>query len=259
MPIQSYLMMYFAGSGWQYGKRKISAMSNQEFNDLTPQALLQQHSDELKDVLPTLEKTLDDVTPLIGTLIAQYGDFIREAIKAVPEFAGNVFGEQAGSNLESNLSGFNEILKTISGMLPTMPEADARLVTAAIVATPPSAPYVAPATLSQETIDRLDAHEIELAMKASAELAESGGLGNIEPQLALGAGAPRKAGQSQILERTKLIKEISDQGNFIGTYIHTLATPDSHSSHMADLEYQYTVLADLQQLLVNLLARYYFD
>ncbi len=41
MPIQSYLMMYFAGSGWQYGKRKISAMSNEEFNKLTPEQLLQ--------------------------------------------------------------------------------------------------------------------------------------------------------------------------------------------------------------------------
>ncbi len=92
MPIQSYLMMYFAGSGWQYGKRKISAMSNEEFNKLTPERLLEQHSDELKRVMPTLKKTLDDVTPLIAILVEQYGDFIKEAIKAVPQALQNIIG-----------------------------------------------------------------------------------------------------------------------------------------------------------------------
>ncbi len=92
MPIQSYLMMYFAGSGWQYGKRKISAMSNEEFNKLTPERLLEQHSDELKRVMPTLEKTLNDVTPLIKILVEQYGDFIKEAIAAVPQALQNIIG-----------------------------------------------------------------------------------------------------------------------------------------------------------------------
>ncbi len=92
MPIQSYLMMYFAGSGWQYGKRKISAMSNEEFNKLTPERLLEQHSDELKRVMPTLEKTLNDVTPLIKILVEQYGDFIKEALKALPQALQNIIG-----------------------------------------------------------------------------------------------------------------------------------------------------------------------
>ncbi len=87
MPIQSYLMMYFAGSGWQYGKRKISAMSNEQFNKLTPEELLQKHSIELKNMLPTLEKTLKDVTPLIKILIEQYGEFIVEAIRVTPKVA----------------------------------------------------------------------------------------------------------------------------------------------------------------------------
>ncbi len=90
MPIQSYLMMYFAGSGWQYGKRKISAMSNEQFNKLTPEQLLQQHSIELKNMLPTLEKSLNDVTPLVKILIEQYGDFIIEAIKVMPKVVENV-------------------------------------------------------------------------------------------------------------------------------------------------------------------------
>ncbi len=105
MPIQSYLMMYFAGSGWQYGKRKISAMSNEQFNKLTPGDLLEQHSIELKNMLPTLNKSLRDVTPLVGVLIEQYGAFIREAIKAVgpaieallkPASAQDIYNSQFG-------------------------------------------------------------------------------------------------------------------------------------------------------------------
>ncbi len=105
MPIQSYLMMYFAGSGWQYGKRKISAMSNEQFNKLTPEELLKQHSIELKNMLPTLNKSLNDVTPLVKTLILQYGDFIKEALRAIgpaieallkPASAQDIYNSQFG-------------------------------------------------------------------------------------------------------------------------------------------------------------------
>ncbi len=92
MPIQSYLMMYFAGSAWQFGKRKISAKSNEEFNKLTMKTLLEEHTMELKSVIPTLEKSLDDVTPLVAILIEQYGDFIKAALAAVPQAVANIFG-----------------------------------------------------------------------------------------------------------------------------------------------------------------------
>ncbi len=34
-------MMYFAGAGWQIGKRKISAIPNQEFNKMSAKDLLE--------------------------------------------------------------------------------------------------------------------------------------------------------------------------------------------------------------------------
>ncbi len=95
MPIQSYLMMYFAGSAWQFGKRKISAKSNEEFNKLTMKTLLEEHTMELKSVIPTLEKSLQDVTPLVGVLIEQYGDFVKEALKHFPTAVQNVIGPTA--------------------------------------------------------------------------------------------------------------------------------------------------------------------
>lgn len=92
MGAQSFIMMYQAGEGWQYGKRKISAMSNDEFNKLTPQIVLEKQAVVLKEALPTIQKSMDAMTPLVGTIVEQYGDFIREIIKAIPGLFENIFG-----------------------------------------------------------------------------------------------------------------------------------------------------------------------
>ncbi len=116
MPIQSYLMMYFAGSAWQFGKRKISAKSNEEFNNLTMKTLLEEHTMELKSVIPTLERSLNDITPLIRILIEQYGDFIKEAIKATPVAIQNVIGTTAFQ--ANNLASIEAWLKNVFPSLP---------------------------------------------------------------------------------------------------------------------------------------------
>ncbi len=92
MPIQSYLMMYFAGAGWQIGKRKISAIPNDQFNKMSANDLLEGFTADLRGSIPTLERSLNDITPLISTLMKQFGDFIKEAINVVPEVAQSVFG-----------------------------------------------------------------------------------------------------------------------------------------------------------------------
>ncbi len=91
MPIQSYLMMYFAGAGWQIGKRKISAIPNDQFNKMSANDLLQGFTADLKGSIPTLERSLQDISPLIRVLIEQYGDFVREALAAVPQAITNIF------------------------------------------------------------------------------------------------------------------------------------------------------------------------
>ncbi len=92
MPIQSYLMMYFAGAGWQIGKRKISAIPNDKFNAMSANDLLKGFTADLRETIPTLERSMLDVTPLIKILIEQYGDFVKEAIAALPAAAQTVAG-----------------------------------------------------------------------------------------------------------------------------------------------------------------------
>ncbi len=114
---QSFIMMYQAGEGWQYGKRRISALSNEEFNKLTPQSLMERQAMELKGAIPIIERSMNAMTRMVPMIIEQYGDFIKEAINAMPQFAQNIVGGQAGANLQSNMEGFDDILKSIAASL----------------------------------------------------------------------------------------------------------------------------------------------
>ncbi len=85
MGAQSFIMMYQAGEGWQYGKHKQSAMSNEEFNKQTPLSIMQNQAAVLRTALPTIVKSMNDMTPMIGEIIRQYGDFMQEIIKVIPQ------------------------------------------------------------------------------------------------------------------------------------------------------------------------------
>lgn len=88
---QGFAIMYYGGAGWQFGKRKVSGMSNEQVNEMTPNEFLQQLHSEIKTAIPTMQQGMKDMTPLINTTITQFGAYIREAIKALPEAVGNIF------------------------------------------------------------------------------------------------------------------------------------------------------------------------
>ncbi len=80
MGAQSFIMMYMAGEAWQYGKRKISAMTNEEFNKLTPVELLKQQQSTLKEAIPSMNQSMQDMKPMIQTVA-------KEMVAALPEIA----------------------------------------------------------------------------------------------------------------------------------------------------------------------------
>ncbi len=100
---QSFIMMYQAGEGWQYGKRRISALSNEEFNKITPQSLMERQAMELKGAIPVMERSMNNMTAMIPMIIEQYGDFIREAIKAMPQALTNI---QPGATISEGMNQF---------------------------------------------------------------------------------------------------------------------------------------------------------
>ncbi len=111
MGAQSFIMMYQAGEGWQYGKRKISAMSNEEFNKLTPQMVLEKQAIVLRQALPTIQKSMNDMTPMIATIVHQYGDYIDKIIEQLPHLTSQVTST-------SNIAGLIQALQNISPSVP---------------------------------------------------------------------------------------------------------------------------------------------
>ncbi len=253
MPIQSYLMMYFAGSAWQYGKRKISAMSNEEFNKLDMKTLLEQHTMELKSVIPTLENSLNDITPLIRILIEQYGDFIKEALKALPQALLNAIGQSGGQfanvpttdnttggNVPATMASFLHFFKTLSDAT-NIPESELIKDTSSTTST-----VIDYSPTKQDLID-----EAMLKAKLRAQKTPE-----IKPQLSIfekARGKKRKAGQSQKLERIKLGKAISFDGK------NVRPGGAAYNRKGTTLAGALARLKQNQQKMINLLARYDFS
>ncbi len=117
MGAQSFIMMYQAGEGWQYGKRRISAMSNEEFNVLTPELVLEKQAVVLKNSLATIQDSMNAMTPLVGTIVAQYGDFIREFIKALPQLFQNI-GQESETPQQALLPGVPGFITPVIPLVP---------------------------------------------------------------------------------------------------------------------------------------------
>ncbi len=107
MGIQSAVMAKQFGENFQYGKRRISAMSNEEFNKLTP-ALLQANANaELKAMIPTMQQSIQDMQQFQTFLIKEFLKMVNELIKTG---VGQIFGldENTLSNITHFLHGHFE-------------------------------------------------------------------------------------------------------------------------------------------------------
>ncbi len=274
MPIQSYLMMYFAGAGWQIGKRKISAIPNEEFNKMSANDLLQGFTADLRGSIPTLESSLKDISPLISVLIEQYGDFARTLLTEVPVVSKDVlFGDQGifSPTQTGNKALIDDINKALGGnptqaqflayakiLLQREADKQALLLAGSQQAsfTPPTG--LGPSTISGLTVGQAQAQAIE--KQRQFELAEAKRISDfnklksqvgtppIAPQVPKDFKFKAKAGQSQIMERLRLIKLIAQLGK---------------DSKFLDAEparkHAFNRMLFEQQQLVNLLARYNFD
>ncbi len=129
MGAQSFIMMFQAGEGWQYGKRRISAMSNEDFNKLTPLRLLQNQAANLRSSISTIEKSMNDMTPMIGTIVAQYGDFITAIIARLPQVSQQVVAEVIKSIPQGGFPGEGDkkILEILKNLIPSLPSAEAQV------------------------------------------------------------------------------------------------------------------------------------
>jgi len=89
MGAQSLVLGKQFGEGFQYGKRKISAMSNEEFNKLTPAKLAQDNAEELKQMIPSMKGAITDMRSFQSFIV-------KELIETVKQLPGDIFGGITG-------------------------------------------------------------------------------------------------------------------------------------------------------------------
>ncbi len=128
MGIQSAVMAKQFGENFQYGKRRISAMSNDEFNKLTPAILQNNANAELKAMIPSMQQSIIDMQGFQEFLVKE---FIRMVDSLLQKGLGSLLGlsadaaKQALFDIEHFLHGHPDLHRdaapTTTAPQPTTP------------------------------------------------------------------------------------------------------------------------------------------
>ncbi len=89
MGIQSAVMAKQFGENFQYGKRRISAMSNEDFNKLTPRQLAEENTRELKEMIPTMKESVISMRAFQDFIIVEIIELMRRGLETG---LGAIFG-----------------------------------------------------------------------------------------------------------------------------------------------------------------------
>ncbi len=105
MGAQSLVIGKMFGEGFQYGKRKISAMSNEEFNKLTFEDMMSNARTELKASIPTINASLQDMQPMVEVVVREFFNYISLVTKTVTGTGGgdNIF-QQEGQDIGESIA-----------------------------------------------------------------------------------------------------------------------------------------------------------
>ncbi len=92
MAYQSIVMGDAFGRGFQFGKRKISAMSNEEFNKLDIVKMFEEINSSYHRMIPTVEKSMADSADLQVTIVTELLKIIPALIDALLQGAQQATG-----------------------------------------------------------------------------------------------------------------------------------------------------------------------
>ncbi len=110
MFMQSAAMALGFGSFFQYGKRKISSMSNEEFNVLTPEALTAQLLSNVNNMIPSVQQSFKHMEQMNVLILDAMANYFSQGVAKLEQWI-----QGRGENLVSNISGgVNDLSQGIS-------------------------------------------------------------------------------------------------------------------------------------------------
>ncbi len=99
MGAQSLVLGKQFGEGFQYGKRKISAMTNEEFNKITPQKLAQNNANELRQMIPDMKRSITDMREFQSFIV-------KELIATAKQLPNDIFQGVTNSSASQTSTSF---------------------------------------------------------------------------------------------------------------------------------------------------------
>ncbi len=99
MFMQSAAMALGFGSFFQYGKRKISSMSNEEFNALTPEALTAQLLSNVNNMIPSVQSSFKQMEQMNVLILDAMANYFSQGVAKLDQWIRG-----RGENLLSNLT-----------------------------------------------------------------------------------------------------------------------------------------------------------
>ncbi len=127
MAAQSMIMGDSFGKAYQYGKRKISAMSNEEFNKLDTKQLGQEILTDYRNIIPSVSQAIEESNKFQSLIVNQLAQILRDL---PADLIGGVTNNQElvdklKANAKANQEGAGDIilalLKQIESALPLDP------------------------------------------------------------------------------------------------------------------------------------------
>ncbi len=116
---QSMMMGDAFGKSYQYGKRKISAMSNEDFNKLTVKDLANDIQADFNNIIPPLSQAVRQSSAFQSLIIQEMGKIIKSLPAELTQFFTGEPG--TGTNIDSFAQLASALLKLMSGGGFTVP------------------------------------------------------------------------------------------------------------------------------------------
>ncbi len=239
MGAQSLVIGKMFGEGFQYGKRKISAMPNEEFNKYTFQDMMSNAREEIKASIPTMNAAMQDMQPMVEVVVREFFNYVSLVTKIVTgtgegeqifEEEGKEIGEAIAHSLGTHVPSAHPVGAGVSIPVGTTTTGTGRRQTTRQV-------------FAGEEFSRTLA-------QAQADTSRSRGTGRRQTEI-----SKRGAGQTQRIERQRLISNIANfQRQINGIKAQKIKTP----SVLKILSTHEVRLRREKELLAALLARYRF-
>ncbi len=219
---QSLAMCEAFGKGFQYGKRKISSMSNEEFNALNFQQLSESLATDYRVMIPSLEQSIRASDKLQSAVIQEMGDLIKLIPQNIIDFfAGQATapppsGRYEPTNAVYSANGITQIRRDSSGLQEQhRNQAQAQYDNF-------YGPDTSGMTMQEHEANKAKQAKLDAAARARTEAeahtkAEQKAFEAVLARTGV-VTSRRKATQSAIKERNRLIQQIADLSKKIPGY-----------------------------------------